>query len=230
MAQNLIESPIKTYPRFNSGRFADASPNRIENDSYVLSPTETAVVEEITERLQHQNKVIVLDLGAMFAMSLVIIGDRMSPYVQQNRLVLIVTNLESNFTPEATLYMAKTRASQNIYPQLRLDVRDIEFLERNMRYVTYLFGVSSTQLRSQNLPPIDIVHENFGGFYHSKGYGQEAVREVSAIMKAGGTLYTTASLVDDPHKYGNAATKCNLIPEKQYKWQGDGYYQIYHKA
>ncbi len=159
-----------TYLVTNSGCFAESLPYVTETNR--LLPNETRVANAIRALLDHQDVVRAVDVGGMLGYSFVRIASEFPQEVAADRLQMIVTNVEPDFTIAAGIAEAKrritiqdhwkeiiqllTQTPGNIELLHSLNSKgkgsllprreDIEFLENNHQLVTYISSVDTMQL------------------------------------------------------------------------------------
>lgn len=163
--------------------------------------------------------------------SVIAIATHFREEIRSGQVTIIATNKET-IKPEDVLLEARKRlANPDRGNPIILDPTTIEFISRNHHLVDFQSRVYAARLPEticqRGIGQLNIVHESFGGLYHSSVHSA-SLRAVAASLKPGGILFTTETPNDEPVAYPNF-TKTGLRPEKEYQWGIRGY-RRYRKA
>ena len=216
---------LKTNYRFNSG-FFEGCIRSIDSDSPELVGQEAVIAGDIRKKLKEQDRVVLVDLGAMFAASAFVIAKHFEPEIKTGRITVIASNREK-FNPEVPIDAAKETAHWNKHQPIYPDMPTLEFIKRNLVLVRFANDIDSShlyqELHLRNIGPADIIHENFGGLFHVPvTNGRNALNGVIRALKSGGILFTTETPCSDTQKYGDSVD-IDLIPDEEYYRGGPGY-------
>lgn len=179
---------MEIYP-LSSGMFVD-SYRSIKSDTPSLASGEKTLATKIREKLDTSSVVTVVDLGAMMATSMIVLGTHFRPEVEAGKLKLIATNKQDVEIGDL-IHEAERRASETERRMLP-DHQTIEFVRRNNHLVQYLPKVDSAAL-DRAVDQVDIIHERSGGFRFATAI-VDTLNSVSATLSMTGQIMTTEYL------------------------------------
>ncbi len=209
---------FRTHYRRNTGIWEDSG--AIGQGLPELQGTPQIIADEIGRRLEENQKVVVVEVGAMWGSDIIAVAANFEYDIEAGRLKVVLTDKEQ-FDPKVGIkkgYNKNTLSRLNITPELP-DEATLEFITNKSYLIHRLSGVETEQLPSvltrKGIGPVDIVVEHFGGLFHARDQ-KKAAEAVAQSLRAGGVVITSEFL-EDVNSYGNI-TQTDLIPERGHNW------------
>jgi hypothetical protein len=175
-----------TYETFNSGAFGNIGHPELSEGRLELNPMETVAAFAIREYLKTHEQVVMVDYGAMFALSLSVLSKVFSKQIHNTSLLLIATNYE-NVNIDELLVEARRRLSiSHLHTTFKeylpsdheyihdtrplITAAEAAFIGKHKHAIKWLSGIEGNNLqsalKSHGIPGVHLMHEFWGGFNH----------------------------------------------------------------